>query len=298
MIQTGVPFHDHGPTALPGIQLSLSSDMMNCVIGWCRFIFQKSEQLSRPLHRHSVWELHYVSEGSLLFSFEDEEILLLPDHFLMIPAGVPHSITCSREDTAKLVLGFHVESSVPVLGAFFHETASPCLSAASPVLRQMLTALFLKFQSENLASSLSLRYMLHALISEAAELCLSAGPPALPRSGNSRRQEILSFIQNNILRPLTATEVAAHMGFEVRQANRICQKELGCSIHSLIVRLRLESLQALLSQTEFSLSNIAEMTGFSSVYAFSRHFKAAAGMTPGQYRRQFSSCHPSKGEYR
>ncbi|MGV2068588.1 helix-turn-helix domain-containing protein [Agrobacterium sp. 22-226-1] len=51
--------------------------------------------------------------------------------------------------------------------------------------------------------------------------------------------------------------------------------------------MRVGAACRLLAQTDRSLAQIAEAVGFSDVAHFSRQFRAAKGITPGNYRRQF-----------
>ena len=43
----------------------------------------------------------------------------------------------------------------------------------------------------------------------------------------------------------------------------------------------------MLINTRFSIADIAEAAGFSSPYAFSRHFSHYAGVTPSAYRKNY-----------
>ena len=57
--------------------------------------------------------------------------------------------------------------------------------------------------------------------------------------------------------------------------------------------LRLQESRKLLSTTDYSLTQIARMTGFSSPSYFSQRFRAVEGINPGQYRARFRA---SQGE--
>jgi AraC-like DNA-binding protein len=65
-------------------------------------------------------------------------------------------------------------------------------------------------------------------------------------------------------------------------------KELpeNCSIISYLTDLRIENAKDLLRRREYSISAVAEKTGFASVHYFSSVFKNHTGMTPRQYIEQ------------
>lgn len=75
---------------------------------------------------------------------------------------------------------------------------------------------------------------------------------------------------------------------EVPQARRVLEshfkKTLGRTPHQEIIRVRLERVKRLLSETELTLDAIAERVGFSHVEYLSVAFKREVGMPPSKYR--------------
>ena len=68
---------------------------------------------------------------------------------------------------------------------------------------------------------------------------------------------------------------------------RVFREAYGCAPSEYLMRLRLERACDLLrAEGDYSVSETAEMCGFSSLYYFSRAFKKHMGITPGRYRRR------------
>jgi AraC-like DNA-binding protein len=67
--------------------------------------------------------------------------------------------------------------------------------------------------------------------------------------------------------------------------------ELGYSYQTLVDESRRQLAERLLRQTDFSLVEIAFMTGFSEQSAFARAFKRWAGQTPRNFRIQSQMAH-------
>ena len=63
------------------------------------------------------------------------------------------------------------------------------------------------------------------------------------------------------------------------------QDSLGRSPHYEILRVQLDRVKGLLTQTELPLKKIAEMAGFNNPNYLNVAFKREIGMTPGEYRR-------------
>jgi AraC-like DNA-binding protein len=79
------------------------------------------------------------------------------------------------------------------------------------------------------------------------------------------------------------SEVAHHFGMSGRTLQRRLA-ELGYSYQDLVDESRRQLAERLLQETDFSLVEIAFMTGFSEQSAFARAFKRWAGQTPRHFR--------------
>ncbi|PSR18002.1 AraC family transcriptional regulator [filamentous cyanobacterium CCP3] len=87
----------------------------------------------------------------------------------------------------------------------------------------------------------------------------------------------------------TMSDVAGHFSMSGRTLQRRLS-ELGYSYQTLVDESRRQLAERLLQQTDYSLAEVAFMTGFSEQSAFTRAFKRWAGQTPRSFRL---SC-PSK----
>lgn len=94
---------------------------------------------------------------------------------------------------------------------------------------------------------------------------------SLSRSGEGARTDIA-----------TALEDALHTSF--RTLSRTFAAVEGRTIENYFTALRIERIKELLLDGELPLSEIAYVTGFSSVPHLSSRFKQATGMTPTQFR--------------
>jgi len=77
---------------------------------------------------------------------------------------------------------------------------------------------------------------------------------------------------------------------QVSLSRRVLEKRfrqiLGKSIHEEIRRARVELLVKLLSETQMSISEIAQALDFDDVTHLSRYFRKEMGLSPLQYRKQ------------
>ena len=93
----------------------------------------------------------------------------------------------------------------------------------------------------------------------------------LSREGDGMRADIAAILQDSL-----------HMSY--RNLSRIFASTEGRTIENYFTALRIERIKELLLDGQLPLSEIAFVTGFSSVPHLSTRFKQATGMTPTQFR--------------
>ncbi|MBQ8483930.1 MAG: helix-turn-helix transcriptional regulator [Bacteroidales bacterium] len=113
-----------------------------------------------------------------------------------------------------------------------------------------------------------------------------------PASGYGSEEESLILRLNKV--------IAEHLSDPELDQQIIC-RELGISRASLfnkmkaitgagtkeyITRIRLEKAKSLIENTDLTIAEISDMTGFASQSYFSTAFKNFTGMTPSQYKKQ------------
>ena len=96
-----------------------------------------------------------------------------------------------------------------------------------------------------------------------------------------------SFIEENIQSPqLYAAAVSEHIGICPGQLTKLFERETGMTPSEYISALRVSKSIPLLSCGEKSVSEIAQISGFSSVETYIRAFKKNYATTPGKYMRE------------
>ena len=96
-----------------------------------------------------------------------------------------------------------------------------------------------------------------------------------------------AFLNN--YRTITLASLANATHLSVRQLQRLIQKQYGTTFQKKRTQARISAACILLKTTSYSLSEIADQTGYSSPEHFSYAFHQQMGCTPGVYRKQFSS---------
>lgn len=77
-----------------------------------------------------------------------------------------------------------------------------------------------------------------------------------------------------------------HMDITYDTASRIFSAQEGRTIEKYFIAQKIELVKELMGYNQMSISEIADLTGYSSVSHLSRQFKEMTGLTPSQYLRQ------------
>ena len=99
-------------------------------------------------------------------------------------------------------------------------------------------------------------------------------------------ERALEMIYYDYRRPITVEDAAAATGYGKSNFCKIFKSVVGESFHKALNRQRVRSACGLLSETDMSISSIAEEVGFSEAKTFCRVFGHLMGLTPGEYRRK------------
>lgn len=96
---------------------------------------------------------------------------------------------------------------------------------------------------------------------------------------------IQQYIDANISRRITNSELGDAMGYNPNYLNRLVLGSTGMSLHQYVLQRRLTIATGLLVTTQQPVSEIAANLGFHSASHFSSFFKKSTGITPAQCRK-------------
>ena len=119
--------------------------------------------------------------------------------------------------------------------------------------------------------------LIHAVMSREDFDWISAQPSSL--------QKVMRFIDLNFQSELKIRQIAEIAGLSETGLTRLFKKHLGTSPARYLIDARIREATTLLQSTEESIDEIAEKTGFSNRYYFTRMFKKTTGQSPAGFRK-------------
>jgi AraC-type DNA-binding domain-containing proteins len=96
---------------------------------------------------------------------------------------------------------------------------------------------------------------------------------------------IIDYIDKNYCsESICITSIADAVDITENYLSHYFKEKMGSSVMKYIENLRIEKIKTLLKETELTLSDITQLTGFSNSAVLIRAFKKNEGITPGQFR--------------
>jgi AraC-like DNA-binding protein len=99
-------------------------------------------------------------------------------------------------------------------------------------------------------------------------------------------EKINNALWKDINVPKSVGDLSKLMGYSESHFRSLFRKRMGYGAGQYLRKIYILQAAALVHQSDFNISEIAERCGFHSVYSFSRSFKKLMGKSPNKYRQQ------------
>ena len=117
------------------------------------------------------------------------------------------------------------------------------------------------------------------------ELLIFMGEPNF-KQHNKHLIEIMDYIDHHYSEPLCLSALGEHFSLSPSYIARLFKTDLSCKPSEYINQVRISAAKTMLSQTNLTVTEIAERVGYSDVYYFSKIFKRIVGCSPLKARNQ------------
>lgn len=98
-------------------------------------------------------------------------------------------------------------------------------------------------------------------------------------------EKVMEYLADHLDQKISLQETAEIFGVTESFLSKLFKRMTGKSLIDYLIKLRIDKAKAYMKDyPDMMLKDIAEMTGFSDQYYFSRVFKAITGKTPSEYR--------------
>lgn len=242
-------------------------------------------------HLHLNWfELTVVSDGKGILITNDTEIeIKRGDIYLSFPAD-EHAIR--SDPSAPLAFGFlAIYPHAPIKLQQFEEIM---FSFRDPLSRLfcderlpfLLDNALAEFDSEKAVRSKDAVCHLLALISEylIRDFTQTSPPERNERKPTVLCYNLMHYIDTHILTLHSLAELEDIFNYNYSYLSKLFKTVTGKTLSDYYTASRLKKAEILLKSEHKKIGEIADLLGYSSIYSFSKAFKARYGLSPDNFR--------------
>ena len=106
----------------------------------------------------------------------------------------------------------------------------------------------------------------------------------VPTKNSELIRRAIQYIAQNFASPISLEDVAKYVHLNPAYFSTLFKQSTGSSFKEYLNMVRIEESKRLLTNTDYSIINIAVSTGFEDQSYFAKVFKRYTGLTPKQYR--------------
>ena len=111
-------------------------------------------------------------------------------------------------------------------------------------------------------------------------------PPRLGTFSKRRLRAVIDYIHDNLTLDLSLIELAAIAGLSTSRFKLLFKEATNLPVHQFVVQCRIEYAMSLLTNSKFSLNEIASLAGYSDQSHMARCMRRVVGVTPAVVKRQ------------
>ncbi len=251
--------------------------------------------------KHDFWEFVYIDKGEAVATVEDSNIQLCHGDIIFHKPNEWHNISTSGA-TNSVIVTFSTrsrsmkffENKVLKIGNIQKKLISKIIaerinSFEGPLGDPYTESLVRKKNSPVGSEQLIKQYITELLI------LLMRNDDTIQVSSlkshitDTTFDEITAFMNKNINRSLTLSEIASFANMSISSVREIFTVNTGKGVIDYFIDMKIEYAKKYIRDGNYNLTQIAELLGYSSPHYFSRQFKQKTSMAPIEYSKSIKS---------
>ena len=236
-------------------------------------------------HTHNHLELFYIVGGKGQFLIQDQLYPVNANNLVIINPNVTHTeVSLNAQPLEYIVLGIEgvelatSENSNGQFGILDHFESVEISGCIRNILREME-------QKNPGYEDVCQAYMEILIIRLMRNTALAVPVDPQVVSGNRQCAAVKRYIDLHFKEALTLEQLAEDAHMNKYYLSHAFKREYGTSPINYMITKRIEESKYLLAETDLSMSQIAQLLGFSSLSYFSQVFRRTQATTPMEYRQ-------------
>lgn len=258
-------------------------------------------------HSHDYMQIWYVKKGACRHYVENGVYDMVESNLLIIPPDVSHSVTNASPDCIiygcefpiEIVLSDNIITSYKNSGEIFKfayvESFESVINKTKACyvpdkscqlsIERLFDSMFKAYADKQMFYEAELKAdLLKMLVAISRDYRKSVPGKKQSESYRALITEAVKFIDGNFHEKIYIQDAASMSAMCISYFSYFFKEVTGKTFVEYLNSLRIEKAKQLLKDTDYSIDEISESTGFNSSTYFSRVFKAAENLSPGNYR--------------
>jgi len=236
-------------------------------------------------HTHNHMELFFIVGGKGQFLIQDQLYPVDANNLVIINPNVTHTeVSLNAQPLEYIVLGIEgvelatSENSNGQFNILDHFESVEISSCLRNILREME-------QKNPGYEDVCQAYMEILIIRMMRNTALAVPVEPQVFSGNRQCAAVKRYIDLHFKESLTLQQLAEEVHMNKYYLSHAFKREYGASPINYMITRRIEESKYLLAETDLSMSQIAQLLGFSSLSYFSQVFRRTQSVSPIEYRQ-------------
>ena len=247
------------------------------------------------LHTHPFTELFYVVDGKGEFNIQGQRFPVKPNDFVIINPQVEHTELSSPDEPLEYIVlginGLSFSNLTPVSEGGHPFSFFNLRDEQKDILRY-LNAMVQEATSQQMSYELVCHNILEILLIK----ILRHQHFDLEVGKQSKATKDISFIKHYLEtyyhESIQLEDLASMTHLSRFYISHSFKKEIGMSPMEYLIDIRIKESKILLRTTNYSISQVADIVGFTTPTYFSKQFRKSTGISPTDYREQFQGVKP------
>ena len=242
------------------------------------------------LHTHPFTELFYVVDGKGEFNIQGQRFPVKPNDFVIINPQVEHTELSSPDEPLEYIVlginGLSFSNLTPVSEGGHPFSFFNLRDEQKDILRY-LNAMVQEATSQPMSYELVCHNLLEILLIK----ILRHQHFDLEVGKQSKATKDISFIKHYLEtyyhESIQLEDLASMTHLSRFYISHSFKKEIGMSPMEYLIDIRIKESKILLRTTNYSISQVADIVGFTTPTYFSKQFRKSTGISPTDYREQY-----------
>ena len=262
-----------------------------------------------PKHKHAAYEFHFVTKGKGVIFTEEHPYDILPDSYFIVKAGIYHTQKASpAEPVDRYSFKFSFERNNNAYDSYSKEEIDRFISALSNIhcfcsknlnkIQYILSEIQMELVNEETGYYPAVQHLFSLLLINIIREILTSdrqGPKIAQIKYQKDRMNLIdNFFDLNYDYKATSQQLCSLVNISKSQLNRILKEKYNMSFKKKHMEAQIEHIKEMLVNTDLSIGEIMERTGYTSENNFIAFFKNAVGISPKSYRMQSRQAEDTK----